>query len=90
MELPSVAAAGQADIVPVIITAHAATIHDISLRTHYTRGSHSEMARKLLIAPSHTGAGLGTIEGTPWLCQPDVDPPEYFDLAPPGSMRGGL
>ena len=51
------AAAGQTDIVPVIITAHAATIHDISLRTHYTRGSHSEMARKLLIAPSHTGAG---------------------------------
>ena len=57
VELPPVAAAGQADIVPVIITAHAATIHDISLRTHYTRGSHSEMARKLLIAPSHTGAG---------------------------------
>jgi hypothetical protein len=25
-----------------------------------------------------------------WLCQPDVDPPEYFDLAPPGSMRGGV
>src|SRR5690242_3254944 len=24
-----------------------------------------------------------------WLCQPDADPPEYFDLAPPGSMRGG-
>ena len=57
VELPSVAAAGQADIVPVISTAHAATIHDISLRTHYTRGSHGEMARKLLIAPSHTGAG---------------------------------
>ena len=57
VELPPVAAAGQADIVPVISTAHAATIHDISLRTHYTRGSHGEMARKLLIAPSHTGAG---------------------------------
>ena len=57
VELPPVAAAGQADIVPVISTAHAATIADISLRTHYTRGSHSEMARKLLIAPSHMGAG---------------------------------
>ena len=43
--------------VPVISAAHAATIHDISLRTHYTWGSHSEMARKLLIASSHTGAG---------------------------------
>ena len=51
------APAGQADIVPVISTAHAATIHDISLRTHYTWGSHSEMTRKLLNAPSQTGAG---------------------------------
>src|SRR5205807_2265898 len=48
VELPPVAAAGQADIVPVISAEHAATIADMSLRTHYTRGSHSEMARKLL------------------------------------------
>jgi len=47
----TVAAAGQADIVPVISTAHAATIHDISLRTHYTRVLTVKMARKLLIAP---------------------------------------
>ena len=57
VELPPVPTAGQADIVPVVSTAHAATIADMSLRTHYTRGSHGEMARKLLIAPSHMGAG---------------------------------
>ena len=51
------AAAGQADILPVVSSAHAATFHDISLRTHYTRGSHGEMACKLLIASSHVGAG---------------------------------
>ena len=51
------APAGRAAILLGIGTAHAATIHDISLRTHYTWGSHSEMTRKLLIAPSHMGAG---------------------------------
>ena len=25
-----------------------------------------------------------------WLCQPDVDPPEDFDLAPPRTSRGGV
>src|SRR5260370_34725553 len=49
--------AGRAAILLDVSVRHAATIHDMSLRTHYTRGSHSEMARKLLIAPSHMGAG---------------------------------
>ena len=35
--------AGRAAILPVIGPTHEATIHDISLRTNYTWGSHSEM-----------------------------------------------
>src|SRR5712691_12045153 len=65
VELPAVTAAGQAAIVLGVTVRHAATIHDMSLRTNYTWGSHSEMMRKLLNAPSHTGAGARQIEGTP-------------------------
>ena len=54
------APAGQAAIVLGVSVRHAATIHDISLRTHYTWGSHGEMTRKLLIAPRHKGGGLST------------------------------
>src|ERR1035441_9461538 len=65
VELPAVAAAGRAAVVLGFCTAHAATIRDISLRTHYTWGSHREMTRKLLLAPRHTGGRLSKqIEGT--------------------------
>jgi hypothetical protein len=37
--------------------------------------------------PSGT-AGLASVDA--WLCQPDVAPPFYFDLAPPGMGCGGV
>src|SRR6266496_530898 len=82
MELPPVTAAGKSSIVLGVIVRHAATIHVISLRTHYTRGSHSEMARKLLIAPSHVGAGAEQDRRTamrPSAFDPPAIPPAFWE-----------
>jgi NAD(P)-dependent dehydrogenase (short-subunit alcohol dehydrogenase family) len=50
-----------------------------------TTSVNSDISPPQLLAAIVAGVGASA-----WLCQPDVDPPEYFDLAPPGSMRGGV
>jgi hypothetical protein len=60
-----------------------ATIHDNSLRTHYTWGSHREKTRKLLIAPGHTRwPGSRHTEGHPMRASafdPPSIPPAFWD-----------